>query len=97
MGYCRGWTRCPRREIEDALKRETFEELGITKFKARFLGSYVWESSRERELVFPFLCTSHDAIHINNDEVDEGRFWSRKEIEQNADTNICLLYTSRCV
>mgnify|MGYP001355430226 CR=1 FL=1 len=51
-------------KIEDALKRETFEELGITKFKARFLGSYVWESSRERELVFPFLCTSHDAIHI---------------------------------
>ena len=75
-------------KIEDALKRETFEELGITKFKARFLGSYVWESSRERELVFPFLCTSHDAIHINNDEVDEGRFWSRKEIEQNADANI---------
>ena len=25
---------------------------------------------------------------VNNDEVDEGRFWSRKEIEQNADTNI---------
>ena len=75
-------------KIEDALKRETFEELGITKFKARFLGSYVWESSRERELVFPFLCTSHDAIHINNDEVDEGRFWSRKEIEQNAAANI---------
>ena len=24
----------------------------------------------------------------DNDEVDEGRFWSRKEIEQNADTNI---------
>ena len=75
-------------KIEDALKRETSEELGITKFKARFLGSYVWESSRERELVFPFLCTSHDAIHINNDEVDEGRFWSRKEIEQNMNANI---------
>ena len=75
-------------KIEDALKRETSEELGITKFKARFLCSYVWESSRERELVFPFLCTSHDAIHINNDEVDEGGFWSRKEIEQNMNANI---------
>ena len=35
-----------------------------------------------------FVVSSHDAIHINNDEVDEGRFWSRKEIEQNADANI---------
>ena len=75
-------------KIEDALKRETSEELGITKFKARFLGSYVWENARERELVFPFLCNSYDAIHINHDEVDEGRFWSCKEIEQNADANI---------
>ena len=75
-------------KIEDALKRETFEELGISKFKARFLGSYVWESPRERELVFSFLCTSHDAINIHNDEVDEGRFWSRKEIEGNAHADI---------
>ena len=75
-------------KIEDALKRETFEELGISKFKARFLGSYVWESPRERELVFSFLCTSHDAIDIHNDEVDEGRFWSRKEIEDNTRADI---------
>lgn len=75
-------------KIEDALKRETLEELGISKFKARFLGSYVWESPRERELVFTFLCTSHDAINIHNDEVDGGRFWTRQEIDQNADANI---------
>lgn len=74
-------------KIEDALKRETQEELGITKFKARFLGSYVWESSRERELVFSFLCTAHDAIDIHNEEVDEGRFWSHKEIEAPANAS----------
>lgn len=75
-------------KIEDALKRETQEELGITKFKARFLGSYVWESPRECELVFSFLCTAHDAINIHNEEVDEGRFWTREEIENPDNTSI---------
>lgn len=70
-------------KIEEGLKRETFEELGITDFDARPLGRYIWESSREKELVFSFLCTRYDQIRINNDEVDEGRFWSREEIEKN--------------
>lgn len=69
-------------KVEDALKRETFEELGITEFEARFLGSYIWESTREKELVFSFLCSRYNRIHIDNDEVDEGRFWSVREIEQ---------------
>ena len=75
-------------KIEEALKRETFEELGIRQFKARFLGSYVWESPQERELVFSFLSTSHDPIDIHNDEVEEGRYWSRQEIENNLQNNI---------
>ena len=33
-------------KVEDALKREASEELGITDFEARFLGNYVWESAR---------------------------------------------------
>lgn len=69
-------------KVEDALKRETFEELGITDFEARFLGSYIWESTREKELVFTFLCSRYNRIHIDNDEVDGGRFWSVREIEQ---------------
>ncbi len=69
-------------KLETALKRETFEELGITNLEAQFLGSYVWESSRERELVFSFLCRHYDHIHIDNDEVDEGRFWSIDEINE---------------
>ena len=70
-------------KTEEALKRETFEELGITAFEARPLGSYICESPREKELVFSFLCTRYDRIRIDNDEVDEGRFWSREEIEKN--------------
>lgn len=68
-------------KVEEALKRETFEELGITNFEVRFNGSYLWESPREKELVFSFLCTGYDRIHIDNEEVDEGRFWTKREIE----------------
>lgn len=68
--------------VEEALKREAFEELGLTDFEARFLGHYIWESPREREFVFSFLCTRYRHMHIDNDEVDEGRFWSAAEIEK---------------
>ena len=69
-------------KTEDALKRETREELGITDFQAQFIGSYLWESPREKELVFSFICSRHNEIRIDNDEVDEGCFWSKKDIEQ---------------
>lgn len=75
-------------KVEDALKREAFEELGITDFQARFLGSYVWESTREKELVFSFLCTRYNQIHIDNDEVDEGRFWNKQEIKEGIDKDL---------
>ena len=74
-------------KVEDALKRETFEELGITDFEAHFLGNYVWESPCERELVFSFLCTRYNRIRIDNDEVDEGRFWTQQELEEGMKKN----------
>ena len=36
---------------EEALQREVREELGITDFKPEFIDKYVFESTRERELV----------------------------------------------
>ena len=36
----------------DALRREVREELGITDFTPRSLGKYVFESKKERELVY---------------------------------------------
>lgn len=75
-------------QIEDALKRETLEELGITRFNARFIRSYVWESPVEKELVFSFLCSEYDTIRIDNDEVDDGRFWPAGEIEKNLENPV---------
>lgn len=71
---------CAGESIENALKRETQEELGITNFQAIFIGKYIWESTQEKELVFSFICQKHTDICINNDEVDEGRFWNNSEI-----------------
>lgn len=75
-------------KVEDALKRETFEELGVTDFDVKFIGSYLWESSREKELVFSFLCLRYNEIRIDHDEVDEGRFWSVSEIESNLSSSL---------
>lgn len=87
VGYRSRRTYRVNEKVEDALKREASEELGITDFEARFLGNYVWESPRERELVFSFLCTRYNHIHIDNDEVDEGRFWTLQELAEGMEKN----------
>ena len=66
-------------EVEDALRREAREELGITDFRATRLLRYVFESSRERELVNVF-CTTYDGEVMPSDELDGGRFWTMDEI-----------------
>jgi len=69
--------------IQEALARETEEELGLKIFIPEFLGKYVWESSRERELVNSFSTIMDESPVINKDEIAEGKFWSLKEIKDN--------------
>ncbi len=66
--------------VEDALRREVREELGIEEFEPKFLARYVFESSVERELVNSFT-TIYDGEVAPSEELDGGRFWSRSEIE----------------
>ena len=68
--------------IEEALAREVREEIGITHFNPQFIGRYVWESSRERELVHSFIAISDNAPVIDKTEIEEGRFWSLQEIKE---------------
>lgn len=70
----------PGEAIEDAIIREASEELGLTFFKPVFEGRYVWQSDRERELVYSFSTVSDETPQINPDEIEEGKFWSVAEI-----------------
>jgi isopentenyldiphosphate isomerase len=69
-------------DLQLALKREAYEEIGLQQFSAKPLGSYVYESEIERELVYSFLSYDYKGINLHSDEVTEGRFWSKKQIEK---------------
>ena len=65
---------------EDALRREVREELGITDFVPIAMGKYVFESLRERELVYVHRTIYDGPIQPSQDELDGGRFWTLQEI-----------------
>lgn len=68
--------------VEQALRREVVEELGIERFIPQEVARYVFESDRERELVFTFK-TVYDGDIRPSDELDGGRFWSVADIRDN--------------
>lgn len=69
--------------VGDALKREVREELGITEFTPESLGHYVFESNREKELVYVHRCIYDGPISPSKNELSGGRFWSPEEISSN--------------
>ncbi|MFI3285188.1 MAG: NUDIX domain-containing protein [Rikenellaceae bacterium] len=74
-------------QIEEALIRESREELGIEGFTPHFICSYIFESECERELVNIFM-TQFDGEVSPSDELDGGRFWSIAEIMESLDKEI---------
>ncbi len=68
--------------VDMALKREAKEELNLEDFSFTHLGSYVFESDRERELINAFK-TTVDCLPCPSDELDGGRFWTAAEIAAN--------------
>lgn len=73
--------------VEIALKREAREELGLTDFTSELLTNYVFESDREKELVFVHKTVYDGNLHPS-DELDGGRFWTIEEIKQNVGKGI---------
>ena len=65
---------------EAALRREVSEELGIKDFTPEFMGMYVFDSRRERELVYVNRTTYDGQVRPSADELDGGRFWTIQEI-----------------
>ncbi|MDD6379674.1 MAG: NUDIX domain-containing protein [Prevotella sp.] len=69
--------------VEQALRREVREELGITDFHPQSVCHYVFESKREKELVYVHRCVYDGPIKPSKDELSGGRFWSPEEIKAN--------------
>ena len=63
----------------DALRREVREELGIKDFTPVSIGKYVFESQRERELVYVNSTIYDGEISPSSEELDGGRFWTFDE------------------
>ena len=66
----------------EALCREVREELGITDFHSEFVDKYVFQSKRERELVYVNRTTYDGEIRPSTEELDGGRFWTMQEIRE---------------
>lgn len=68
--------------IEDALRRETREEIGLTDFEPVRLMTYVYDSRVERELVNTYYCvTQRERFDFDPVEVDDGRFWTVAQVQ----------------
>ena len=67
---------------EEALRREVSEELGMSDFTPEFVDKYVFESKRERELVYVNRTTYDGEIRPSAEELDGGRFWTMREIRE---------------
>lgn len=66
-------------DVRAALLREAREELGIEGFVPEFVTSYVFESEREKELVYVFRTVFEGKVTPSR-ELDGGRFWTADEI-----------------
>ena len=70
----------PGESVENALSRETSEEIGLKNLEVQFIHKYVWESSLEKELVFSFIAVSDQSPVTSREEIEEGRYWTVNEI-----------------
>jgi len=68
--------------VEDALIRESKEEIGIEGFKADLLFKYRWNSDIESELVFCFATRYDGQVEPNPTELETGRFWKIDDIKR---------------
>ena len=69
--------------IPTALRREVKEELGITDYEPKEIAHYIYDSRKEREMVYVYSTVYDKPIHPDAVELSDGRFWSVQEIGAN--------------
>ncbi len=68
--------------VESALQREAEEELGLKNVNIVPFGHYVYRGENESELVFVFTEQYSGELTIDQEEIEEGRFWTPEEISE---------------
>jgi isopentenyldiphosphate isomerase len=71
----------PGESVQSALEREACEELGLSGLNPEYIGRYIWESTREKELVYSYSALSDELPEINSDEIEEGKYWTPDDIK----------------
>ena len=69
-------------------RREMEEALGITGADIKFLYKYRHENAYESEFVATFSCVWDGQIVTAASEIEEGRFWTLPEIEENLEREV---------
>ncbi len=72
-----------REDLENAVRREMEEELGISMPALKFLYTYMHSNQYEAELVYTYSCIHSGTIKFQQDEIDEVRPWDMNEIREN--------------
>ncbi len=69
--------------LEDALRRETLEEVGISLDVEKLISisRYVFESEVEKELVYSYACFSDGPIRFQESEIDAVVFLAYNEVK----------------
>ncbi|HET8772767.1 MAG TPA: NAD(+) diphosphatase [Thermoanaerobaculia bacterium] len=70
----------PGESLEDAVRRELFEETGLTAKELRYFGSQPWPLPASLMIGFT-IETAGDVITIDENELAEARWFSREELD----------------
>jgi len=78
----------PGETYEEAARRETAEEIGLSDVSLVHLYDYIWRSGLETECVRTFLLVHEGPFRLHPTEVEEGRFWTVAELRAAAGQGI---------
>ena len=67
--------------FEEALYRESWEELKLSQFNPQFLANYTTDEPGDDEMVNLYVAVGTYALTPDNYEVCDGRYWTIEEIE----------------
>ena len=69
----------PGESLEDTVRRETFEEVGLQVNEVRYFGSQPWPFPSS--LMVGFIAQAEsDAFHLNREEIDSAAWFTRDQL-----------------